>query len=74
MLFIIQTFIGIFIVDQLMTSNMDMLEAEKSAALHDPVFIQNHSLRLYAVIIQIAITVLIPCISVLKPWKKKKGT
>lgn len=28
-LFIIQTFIGIFIVDQLMTSNMDMLEAEK---------------------------------------------
>lgn len=72
-LFIIQTFIGIFIVDQLMEANMAMLEAGKASALKSPVFMHNHTLRQYAAIVQIAITVFIICISVLKPWKKKKA-
>ncbi|GIN68598.1 MULTISPECIES: hypothetical protein [Bacillus] len=71
-LFIIQTFIGIFIVDQLMTVNMAMLEAGSIAALNNPDFIHNHTVRQYAAIVQIAITLFIICISVLKPWKKKK--
>ncbi|ASB87404.1 MULTISPECIES: hypothetical protein [Bacillus] len=73
-LFIIQTFIGIFIVDQLMTVNMAMLEAGSIAALNNPDFIHNHTVRQYAAIVQITITItlFIICISVLKPWKKKK--
>lgn len=71
-LFILQTFIGIFVVDKLMMANMAILEAEKSMALTNPVFIQNHSFRFYAVLVQVAITIFIICISVIKPWKKKK--
>lgn len=71
-LFIGQTLIGIFVVDELMMSNMAILEADKSLALVNPVFIENHKLRNYAVIVQIIITIFIFVISVLKPWKKKK--
>ncbi|MGE8079692.1 DUF2269 domain-containing protein [Peribacillus loiseleuriae] len=71
-LFIIQTLIGIFIVDHLMMANMAILEKEQSIALNNPVFISNHLLRQQAVILQVVITVFIICISVLKPWKKKK--
>lgn len=72
-LFIIQTVMGIFIVDKLMIANMAILEAEKAAALNNPVFIHNHMLRQYAVMIQILLTISIFCISVFKPWKKKKS-
>lgn len=71
-LFLIQTFIGIFIVDKLMIANMNMLETQQASALTNPAFIQNHELRQYAVIIQIVITIIIIAISVMKPWKKRK--
>lgn len=70
-LFAIQTVIGIFIVDKLMVANMVILENEKSMALNNLVFLHNHSLRQYAVIVQIVITTIIICISVLRPGKKK---
>jgi hypothetical protein len=73
-LFIIQTFVGIFIVDAFMMENMAILEVEKSAALNNPVFIQNHEWRQYAVLFQIITTLFIICISVIKPWKKRKST
>jgi hypothetical protein len=71
-LFIGQTLLGIFVVDELMMSNMAILEAEKINALDNPVFNENHEYRNYAVILQIIITVFIFIISALKPWKKKK--
>jgi hypothetical protein len=73
-LFIIQTIIGIFIVDELMLENMLILETERSLALNNPVFIHNHSLRQNFIFIQVVITIFIICISVIKPWKKKKLT
>jgi len=73
-LFVCQTLIGIFIVDKLMLANMALLETEGSGALINPVFLHNHSVRQDFVIIQILITVFIICISVIKPWKKKKLT
>ncbi|WP_026582603.1 DUF2269 family protein [Bacillus sp. J33] len=71
-LFIIQTVVGINIVDELMMENMALLEAEGSKALTNPVFIDNHTNRQYAVYFQIAVTLFIFAISVLRPWKKKK--
>lgn len=71
-LFVIQTLLGIFVVDKLMMANMAILETEKSRALTNPIFIHNHSLRQDVVIIQVIITIVIICISVLKPWKTKK--
>lgn len=71
-LFIIQTFVGIKIVDELMMENMALLEMEGSKALSNPVFIDNHTIRQYAVYFQVAVTVFIFGISVLRPWKKKK--
>lgn len=70
-LFIAQTIIGIFVVDKFMMANMAILENEKTLALTDPEFIHNHTLRQYAVMIQVVITAFIFCISVFKPWKKK---
>jgi hypothetical protein len=63
---------GIFIVDELMLENMLILETERSLALNNPVFIHNHSLRQNFIFIQVVITIFIICISVIKPWKKKK--
>jgi len=57
-----------------MLANIVILETEKSMALNNPIFIQNHSLRQYFVIVQVVITVFIICISVIKPWKKNKLT
>ncbi|PGY09683.1 DUF2269 family protein [Bacillus sp. AFS031507] len=71
-LFVGQTILGIFIVDKLMMANMAILETEKARALVNPEFIQNQTIRQYAIIIQVAITIFIFCISVFKPWKKKK--
>lgn len=73
-LFILQTLIGIFIVDKLMVANMNLLETEQAMALTNPVFIQNHELRQYAVFIQIILTLFIIGVSVIKPWKKKRLT
>lgn len=70
-LYMVQTIVGIFIVDHLMMANMNLLETQKEMALTNPVFIQNHEWRLYAVYFQIAVTVFIFIISYLKPWKKK---
>lgn len=72
-LFITQTILGIFVVDKLMMANMAILETEKTLALDNPVFLHNHTIRQYAVMIQIVITIFIFCISVFKPWKKKKS-
>ncbi|MCM3718865.1 DUF2269 family protein [Fictibacillus phosphorivorans] len=71
-LFIIQTVVGIFVVDHLMMTNMALLEKEKALALSNPAFIQNDEWRQYAVWFQVGVTLFIFIISVLKPWKKKR--
>ncbi|KAB2334521.1 DUF2269 family protein [Cytobacillus depressus] len=71
-LFIVQTIVGIFIVDKLMMSNMELLETQKELALSNPIFIKNHEIRQFAVYFQVAVTIFIFIISYLKPWKKKK--
>lgn len=70
-LFIIQTFVGILVVDKLMVANTALLETEKALALSNPVFIHNHYLRLYVVVGQIALTLLALILSVLKPGRSK---
>lgn len=71
-LFMVQTIVGIFIVDKLMMANMELLEAEKELALNNPAFIQNHEIRQYAVFFQVAVTIFIFIISYIRPWRKKK--
>ncbi len=70
-LFIVQTFIGILVVDKLMVANIALLETEKVLALSDPIFIHNHYLRLYVVIAQIGLTLLALILSVLKPGRAR---
>jgi hypothetical protein len=70
-LFIIQTFVGILIVDKLMIANTTLLETEKVLALSNPTFIHNHFLRLYVVIAQIGLTLLALILSVLKPGRSR---
>ena len=69
LLFIAQTFIGILIVDKLMVSNLALLKTEKTLALSNPIFIHNHYLRLYVVIVQIGLTLIALILSVLKPGR-----
>jgi hypothetical protein len=66
-LFIIQTFVGVLVVDKLMMANTALLETEKALALSNRIFIHNHYLRLYVVIAQIGLTLLALILSVLKP-------
>lgn len=70
-LFIVQTFVGIFVVDKLMVANTAVLETEGVMALSNPVFIQNHHVRTYVVIAQIGLTLLALILSVLKPGKSR---
>ena len=70
-LFIVQTFVGILVVDKLMVANTALLEAEKVLALRNPVFIHNHYLRLYVVIAQIGLTLVALILSVLKPGRSR---
>jgi hypothetical protein len=70
-LFIIQTFVGILVVDRLMVANIALLETEKILALHNPVFIHNHFLRFYVVIAQIGLTLFALILSVLKPGRTR---
>ncbi|HWK21491.1 MAG TPA: DUF2269 family protein [Ureibacillus sp.] len=71
-LYIIQTIVGIFVVDKLMLANMELLEVQKEWALVNPIFIRNHEIREIAVYFQVIVTIFIFIISYLKPWKKKK--
>jgi len=71
-LFIIQTIVGIFVVDKLMLANMELLEIQKEWALSNPIFIENHLMRQYAIYFQVLVTIFIFIISYIKPWKKKK--
>lgn len=71
-LYMVQTVVGIFVVDKFMLANMELLESQGALALSNPVFIENHEIRQYAVIFQVAVTIFIFIISYLKPWKKKK--
>jgi len=71
-LFIIQTFVGILIVDKLMVANTVLLETQGVLALNNPVFIHNHFLRLYVVIAQIGLTLFALILSVLKPGRSKR--
>jgi hypothetical protein len=71
MLFIIQTFVGILVVDRLMVVNLGLLETEKAMALSDPIFIHNHYLRFYVVIGQIGLTLVALILSVLKPGRSR---
>jgi hypothetical protein len=73
-IFMIQTIVGIFVVDRITTANLALLEAENINALLDPVFLHNHVLRVYVVIAQISLTFLSVVLSVLKPWNRKKKT
>ena len=70
-LFIVQTFVGIFVVDQLMVANTALLATEKVLALSNPAFIHNHYFRLYVVIAQIGLTLLALILSVLKPGRTR---
>lgn len=70
-LFIVQTFVGILIVDKLMVANTALLETEKVLALSNPLFLHNHYLRLYVVIAQIGLTLFALILSVLKPGRSK---
>lgn len=71
LLFIVQTFIGILVVDRLMVANLGLLETEKTLALSNPTFIHNHYLRLYVVIGQIGLTLVALVLSVLKPGSSR---
>jgi len=71
-LFIMQTFVGILIVDKLMVANTVLLETEKVLALSNPLFLHNHYLRLYVVIAQIGLTLFALTLSVLKPGRSKR--
>lgn len=71
-LYIIQTIVGIFVIDRLMVTNMQLLETQKELALSNPVFIQNHEIRQYAIYFQVVVTIFIFIISFLKPWRKKR--
>lgn len=71
--FIVQTFIGILVVDKLMVANMTMLETEGAKALSNPAFLNNHSLRNEVVVGQIVLTMILLCLSVFKPWRKKNA-
>lgn len=73
-LFIAQTFIGILVVDKLRVVNMALLEAEKIAALGNPVFINNHLVRQYVVIVQVVLTLIALVLSVTKPGRNGKNT
>lgn len=70
-LFIIQTFVGILVVDKLMVANTTLLETEKVLALGNPVFLYNHYLRLYVVVAQIGLTLFALILSVLKPGRSR---
>lgn len=72
-LYIVQTIVGIFIVDKLMMANMELLEVQQAAALNNPVFWTNHEIRKYAVLFQVAVTIFIFIISFLRPWSKRKN-
>jgi len=72
-IFIAQTFIGILLVDRLMTTNMSLLETEREVALTDSAFLYNHFLRQSIVFIQIALTLSAIIISVVKPWRNKSS-
>ncbi|MED4285112.1 DUF2269 family protein [Priestia megaterium] len=72
-LYIIQTIVGIFIIDKLMISNMELLESQKELALSNPVFIRNHEIRQYAIYFQVVVTTFIFIISFLKPWRKRNS-
>lgn len=71
-IFIAQTFMGILLVDRLMVANMLLLETQGSGALTNPVFLENHYLRQAIVIVQIALTLFLVIISVLKPWRNAR--
>lgn len=72
-LYLIQTMVGIFVIDKLMIANMELLETQRELALNNPVFWQNHEVRQYAVLFQVAVTLFVLIISVMRPWKKKKA-
>lgn len=71
LLFIVQTFIGILVVDRLMVANLGLLETEKALVLSNLIFIHNHYLRLYVVIGQIGLTLVALVLSVLKPGSSR---
>jgi hypothetical protein len=71
-LFIIQTFVGILVVDRLMVANTALLEIEKVLAISNPIFIHNHYLRLYVVVAQIGLTLFALVLSVLKPGRSRR--
>jgi hypothetical protein len=70
-LFIIQTVVGIFVVDRLMVTNLTLLETDKALALSNPVFLHNHYLRLYVIMAQIGLTLFALVVSVLKPGRSR---
>jgi hypothetical protein len=48
-----------------------LFETEKSMALSNPIFIQNHSIIQIGTITQALVIIIVIGISVIKPWKKK---
>jgi hypothetical protein len=69
--FIAQMIFGIIFLSKWTEANIALLEVEKGMALINPIFMQNHLIRQTGIIIQIAIIVILICISVIKPWRSK---
>lgn len=70
-LFTIQTIVGITIVDSLLVTNLELLNAQGALALSNPTFVYNHYLRLAVIVFQIVVTLATIVISVYKPWRSR---
>jgi hypothetical protein len=70
-IFLLQTVFGIVFIDRWMVDNLKLLEAEKSMALSNPVFLHQHAAMQIGAWAQVAVTACLIGVSVLKPWKKK---
>lgn len=71
--FVSQMIFGIVFLNRWMGSNISILNTEKVMALSNPTFIHNNSLIQFGIVSQLILIVFLICISVLKPWKKKKN-
>jgi uncharacterized membrane protein len=70
-IFALQMVFGIGFLNRWVGTNVHLLETEKSMALSNPIFIQNHSLIQIGTITQALVIIIVIGISVIKPWKKK---
>lgn len=70
-IFLAQTVFGIAFVDRWIAGNIAMLEAG-GAVTTDLTFLANHAAFRYGALAQTLAILLLVCVSVLKPWGKKR--